>query len=202
MQLREQLQQLWSGDRAARSEAMRAIVHAGSRHDDAEVLRTLVRALDHNDYEIQEWATVALRQCRNNRSVIEGLWSCFRMEERHSARSCALIALGHLGESLSPEELKALYIERQAHPKDLVVESALRWAGRNDGRVQMLLALRDIQLAEVRLQRRESRLQATIATAVLRRVLRLGLVTGGITKAWLKEHGFADVLDKLRETRG
>ncbi|MBI3768219.1 MAG: HNH endonuclease [Deltaproteobacteria bacterium] len=179
---------------------MRTLVLADSRKYDPAIVEGLVTALDHNDYEIQEWATVALRGLRGNPEAIDALWDCFRTDSRHSVRSCALIALGHLGKGLGPDELRALYGERKDHPKDLVLESAIRWAGRTTGTPEMLLALRGIQMAEVARVRREPRLQATILAA-LARCARGGLAGGTLTKPWLKERGFDDLLGKLGETR-
>jgi len=200
MNLHECLRRLWADSRTARSEAIRAIVQADKSEYDTEVVQGLVQALDHNDYEIQEWATVALRQLRGNCGVIDALWKCFRTETCHSARSCALIALGNLGKCLAPDELLALYAERKDHSKDLILESAIRWAGRNDGRAEMLLALQEIQKAEAARVRREPRLEVTVATAILRSA-RQGLVSGVVTKPWLKEHGSENLLSKLGETR-
>lgn len=200
MNLHACIPSLWAEDRTTRSEAIRAIVLADKAAYDDAIVAALVQALDHNDYEIQEYATVALRRLRGDRRVIDALWRCFRTETRHSARSCALIALGRLGKCLPPAELQTLYAERKDHPKDLILESAIRWAGQNDSSPEMLLALRVIQRAEAERVRQEPRLRITIATAMVR-AARHGLVRKSLTKPWLKEHGFQDVLDKLRETR-
>lgn len=200
MSAHDHLAGLWAPDAAVRSDAIRAIVQAGPKHYDATVLMALAQALDHNDYEVQEWATVALRQCRNQQAVTDALWASFWSETRHSARSCMLIALGHLGQCLTPRELLTLYAERCAHPKDLILESAIRWAGRNDSRPEMLLALQSLQQREMPRAGREPRLRVTINAALLR-AARDGLATGSIQKVWLKEHGFTWVLGKLRENR-
>src|SRR5207247_9361293 len=111
-----------------------------------------------------------------------------------------LIALGQLGECLREDERLALYRERQAHPKDLILESAIRWAGANAGTPSMLLALREIREAEAQLDRREPKLENTLANAMLR-CARRALADGKVTKGWLKEHGLDAVLGKLREPR-
>lgn len=200
MDLHASLSQLFADDRTSRSEAIRTIVLADKAAYDDQVIAALVHALDHNDYEIQEWATVALRKLKGDQRVSRALWRCFETETRHSARSCALIALGRLGECLSPTALLTLYNERKDHPKDLVLESAIRWAGPNAPKAEMLVALRNLQEAEAQRVRREPRLQVTIATALLRAAKR-ALIARTVSKAWLKEHGFQDLLDKLRETR-
>src|SRR5437667_6158871 len=198
--LRPVLGKLWDGEAAVRSDAMRTIVQASRAAYDQDVIKGLAQALDHDHYEIQEWAANTLSRCRGDASVVKALWESFRTGTRHSARSCALIALGHLGECLPEHELLALYRERQAHPKDLILESAIRWAGANAGTPGMLLALREIRDAEAQLDRREPKLENTLANAMLR-CARRALADGKVTKRWLKDHGFDAVLGKLRETR-
>ena len=134
MDTRDCIPLLWAEDRTTRSDAMRSLVLADKAAYDDETVNALVRALDHNDYEIQEWATVALRRLQGDQRVIDALWHCFETETRHSSRSCVLIALGHLGECVSPARLRELYAERKDHPKDLILESAIRWANRDASR--------------------------------------------------------------------
>ncbi len=71
--LRPLLAQLWDADASKRSSAMRAIVEAPRTSYDQKVVQALVGALDHDDYEMQEWAASALSRCRDDRRVVEAL---------------------------------------------------------------------------------------------------------------------------------
>ncbi len=80
---------LQSPNAELRAEALRELAMAKTVPADADVTKALIEALDDDDPDVKEWATVALRRLKGNHQARQALWSTFDSDPRESVRCCA-----------------------------------------------------------------------------------------------------------------
>jgi hypothetical protein len=194
--------QLRNPDPELRSQAIQQIALADRVRYDRSLIRALIEGLADEDPVAKEWSTVALRRFRGNAEAVQALWDTYEHENRESVRCCALVGLGRLGVHLSNQQLRDLYCERRSRDDDLLLGFAVHWAGRTAIDPDVLQALIDIehQEDEARWKTAAPEFRTAVGAAVYRCARRC-LAEGTIGLGWLKEHGRADLAERLGEGR-